>query len=212
MERKVYYSFHEIPFGHDYGYGYGKPSLRFSQREIKELLISILVLSLAFSMAMAFPAYLYFYLFFPLALLAVVTAFACHEIAHKYAGMKYGYWSEYRMFPQGLLFALLLSFAGIVFAAPGAVMIFGMPSREESGKISAAGPLANMTLAFLFIIVASAGIIKNIASAIATINAFLAFFNLIPLGPLDGRKVMAWNMAVWIIMIVMSIVLLVASF
>ncbi len=212
MERKIYYSFHEIPFGYDYGYGYGKPSLRFSQREIKELLISILVLSLAFSMAMTFPAYIYFYLFFPLALLAVVTAFACHEIAHKYAGMKYGYWSEYRMFPQGLLFALLLSFAGIVFAAPGAVMIFGMPSREESGKISAAGPLANMMLAILFIIVASAGIIKNIASAIATINAFLAFFNLIPLGPLDGRKIMAWNMAVWIIMIVMSIMLLIASF
>jgi Zn-dependent protease len=210
MERKIYYSFHEIPFGHDYGYR--EPSLRFSQREIKELLISILVLSLAFSMAMAFPAYIYFYLFFPLALLAVVTAFACHEIAHKYAGMKYGYWSEYRMFPHGLLFALLLSFAGIVFAAPGAVMIFGMPSREESGKISAAGPLANMTLALLFIIVASAGIIKNIASAIATINAFLAFFNLIPLGPLDGRKIMAWNIGIWMAMIVMSIVLLVASF
>jgi len=208
MERKVYYSFHEIPFGRDYEYGYRRPAMRFGQREIKELLVSIFILSLAFSIAMAFPAYGKMLFYFPLALLAVVTAFACHEIAHKYMGMRYGYWAEYRMFPQGLLFALLLSFAGIVFAAPGAVVIFGMPSRQEGGHISAAGPMANMVMAAIFIAIAKLGIIPGIAFAIAYINAFLAFFNLIPFGPLDGRKIMAWNVMAWIVMLVTSLAIM----
>ena len=204
MERKVYYSFHEIPFG-EYEYGYRKPAMRFSSQEIKELLISIFILSLAFSIAMSFPSYIKIPLYFPLAFLAVVTAFACHEVAHKYVGMKYGYWSEYRMFPQGLIFALLLSFAGFVFAAPGAVVIFGMPSRQESGHISAAGPTMNMMIAILFVTLAKIGVIPKIALVIAYINAFLAFFNLIPIGPLDGRKIMAWNIMAWLAMLIISL-------
>jgi len=211
MERKIYYSFHEIPFG-NYGYNYGKVGIKFTRRELNELVISVLVLSLAFSIAMS-PSRLLFYTIFPLAFFAVVTAFAFHEISHKYAGMKFGYWSEYRMFPQGLLFALILSFIGFVFAAPGAVMIYGNPSKEENGIISAAGPGANIIISSLFLLLSSftSGVFGNALFFIAYINAFLAFFNLIPLGPLDGRKVFSWNMGIWALMIVTSIVLLTSS-
>lgn len=211
MDRRVYYSFHEIPFG-GYEYGYIKPRMGFSSREIKEILISVIVLSLAFAIAWTRGAYSLLLYFLPVSFLAVVTAFACHEIAHKYAGIRYGYWSEYRMFPQGLLFALLLSFIGFVFAAPGAVMIFGMPSREESGKISMAGPMANIFVAIIFMLLASFGILYNVFIFVSHINAFLAFFNLIPFGPLDGRKIFAWNVIVWIAMIVMSVALMIISF
>ena len=211
MERKVYYSFHDIPFN-SYGYGYGSAGIRFTKRELNELIISVLVLSLAFSIAMS-PSLLRVPMIFPLAFLAVVTAFAFHEISHKYAGMKFGYWSEYRMFPQGLLFALLLSFIGFVFAAPGAVMIYGSPSREENGIISAAGPGANMIIASLFLAASpfTTGIVGSAVSFIASINAFLAFFNLIPLGPLDGRKIFSWNIGIWAGMIAVSLILLLAS-
>jgi len=212
MDRKIYYSFHDIPFD-DYGYGYAQGGIRFTRRELNELIISILVLSLAFSIAMS-PSLLKVPAIFPLAFLAVVTAFAFHEISHKYAGMKFGYWSEYRMFPQGLLFALLLSFIGFVFAAPGAVMIYGSPSREENGIISASGPGANMVVASLFLAVSplASGIIGNAVSFIASINAFLAFFNLIPIGPLDGKKIFSWNIRIWAVMIVASVALLMASY
>ncbi len=209
MDRKIYYSFHEIPFGRDYFYL--KPKLRFSREEIKELLISIIVLTIAFSIVTSFPYYSSFYLFIPISFLAVITAFACHEIAHKYMGIKYGYWSEYRMFPQGLLFALLLSFAGFLFAAPGAVMIYGMPSLEESGKISAAGPTANIGVAILFLIIFELTNLQ-IARAIAFVNIFLAFFNLLPFGPLDGRKIFAWNLQVWVAMLIISLLLLLIVF
>lgn len=211
MNRKVYYSFHDIPF-EGYGYGYRRPELKFSRQEIKELLISIAILSLAFSIAQSSPIYTQFIFFLPVSLLAVITAFACHEISHKYAGIKYGYWSEYRMFPAGLLFALMLSFAGFIFAAPGAVHIFGAPSREENGKISIAGPLANMLVASICIPLSNLGLVGSIFSSIAVINAFLAFFNLLPFGPLDGRKVMRWNFAIWFIGIIASLILLFLSF
>lgn len=210
MERKIYYSFHDIPWQ---GY-YAKPRIRFSREEINHLLISIIVLSFAFSIARSFSSYrspLYFYYFFPISFLAIVTAFACHEVAHKYMGMKYGYPSEYRMFPQGLIFALLLSFFGFVFAAPGAVHIFGMPSREEGGKIAAAGPITNIVLAAIFLTISNFAI-ESIAISLASINSFLAFFNLLPLPPLDGRKIFAWNIGIWAAMLVISLAMLILAF
>ncbi|HEC76840.1 MAG TPA: site-2 protease family protein [Thermoplasmatales archaeon] len=211
MNRKVYYSFHDIPFT-SYDYSYKKPELKFGRREIKELLISIAILSFAFSIAQSYPNYPNFIILLPVSFLAVITAFACHEISHKYAGIKYGYWSEYRMFPAGLIFALLLSFAGFIFAAPGAVHIFGTPSREENGKISLAGPVANMAIASIVLPLSNLEFAQSIFSSIAVINAFLAFFNLLPLGPLDGRKVMDWNFGVWLIAIVISVLLMFSSF
>ncbi len=115
-------------------------------------------------------------------------------------GQRYGYWSEFRMYPQGLLFALLLGVAvGLVFAAPGAVQIFGRPSREESGRISAAGPATNVAigLAFLLLWTVTGGLVGAAALFIAAINAFLAFFNLLPFGPMDGRKIFRWRKDVW---------------
>ena len=34
------------------------------------------------------------------------------------------------------------------------------------------------------------------------INAFLGVFNMLPIPPLDGSKVLAWNVAIWAIAIV----------
>jgi Zn-dependent protease len=41
----------------------------------------------------------------------------------------------------------------------------------------------------------------------AEINAWLAFFNLIPWGNFDGFKVFHWNRKVWIILFIISIAL-----
>jgi len=212
--QKTYYSFQDVPFGatEKYNVRSTEPQMRFSKAEIIQIMIAVGVLTIAFSFALARPpplANLNDVLDnLPIAFLAIITAFACHELAHKYVGQKYGYWSEFRIFPQGLLIALFLSvFIGVVFAAPGAVQIFGNPTRGESGKMAAAGPTTNITISILSYILLyfSTGYIAYILFFIAYINAFLAFFNLLPFGPLDGMKIFRWRKEVWIILIVLSV-------
>jgi Zn-dependent protease len=188
---------------------------KFSKGEIIQILIAIGVLTIAFSFALTpglplsnIPLALSN---IPLAFLAIVTAFFCHELGHKFMGQRYGYWSEFRMFPMGLILALFLGlFTGFVFAAPGAVTIMGHPNRDEYGKISVIGPLINISLAAIFYMLAiSTPIgISRIFVFIAFINAFLAFFNLLPFGPLDGMKVFSWRKEIWISLAVICILLL----
>jgi Zn-dependent protease len=213
-DQKTYYSFHDVPFDsrNQYQTVSYETGLKFSQGEIIQILIAMGVLTLAFSFALAPSpplANLNSVLGnIPIAFLAIATAFVCHEIAHKYMGQKYGYWSEFRMFPQGLLLALFLGvFVGVVFAAPGAVQIFGNPNREESGKMAAAGPATNLTISLIsaLLFYTSSGYISYIFFFLAYINAFLAFFNLLPFGPLDGMKIFRWRKEVWVLLIILSI-------
>ncbi|MHB8352614.1 MAG: metalloprotease, partial [Thermoplasmata archaeon] len=43
-------------------------------------------------------------------------------------------------------------------------------------------------------------------------NGWFAAFNLVPLGPLDGRKVLAWNAPVWAAAFIVAAALTVGSF
>ncbi len=213
-ERKIYYSFHEMPDAYSYERSYGKQGIRFSEVEIRHIFIAIAVLTIAFAFALSPYPPLYniksVAYALPISFIAIVTAFFCHEMAHKYVGQKYGYWSEFRMFPQGLMFALFLGiFLGVVFAAPGAVVIAGAPSKEESGRISVAGPATNIFIAAIFFVLASfSTVFSTLFFSIAFINAFLAFFNLLPFGPLDGLKVFTWNKIVYGACLVTSLLFL----
>jgi len=216
-ERPIYTRFEDIQ--NSYGY---RPEnnlikgLKFSKNELYQILISIGVLTIAFSFALApNPPLSHIneaFSYVPLAFFAIITAFFCHEIAHKYMGQKYGYWSEFRMYGQGLLLALFLGlFVGFIFAAPGAVQIRGMPSKEEIGKIALAGPLTNIILSAIFISIwiVSTGFIAEIAFFIGYINAFLALFNLIPFGFFDGAKIFSWRKEIWALFVIAGFSLLV---
>ena len=209
--KKMYYSFNEMPFENPYNYD-SQRVFKFGRTELQHILISLLVLTVAFAFALA-PNPPFAFLSsvvsnIPLAFIAIFTAFFCHEIAHKYMGQKYGYWSEFRMFPMGLLIALFLGvFAGFIFAAPGAVQIFGRPTQDETGKISVAGPLVNILISSIFLLIwlISSGIIAQVSFFVAYINAFLAMFNLIPFGPLDGWKIFTWKKEIWVILLITSL-------
>ncbi len=41
---------------------------------------------------------------------------------------------------------------------------------------------------------------------LAQLNAFLAVFNLLPIPPLDGSKIMPWNLTLWISVFAVAVV------
>ena len=96
--------------------------------------------------------------------------------------------------------------------APGAVVISGLTTIETLGMIALAGPLANLILSGVLNI--AAFILKgfsHVLSTLALLNAFIAFFNLIPFGELDGRKILAWSPTRWILIFIISLILLIFS-
>lgn len=140
---------------------------------------------------------------------AVGLGFILHELAHKFVAMKYGFWAEYRLWVEGLIFAVITAALGFLFVAPGAVYIHGeYISREQNGKISASGPATNLILAGLFFLMVyyfpQHQLIGLIGILGFNVNSFLAMINLIPISMLDGAKIFRWNPFVWIIMAVIT--------
>jgi Zn-dependent protease len=135
-----------------------------------------------------------------ISLVAVGPGFVLHEMSHKFAARRYGHWAEFRMWPLGLLLALVTSIFGLIFAAPGATYISGLGiTREQNGKISIAGPLTNVAVALVFspFFVFGSGFWAWLGYFGVYINVFLAMFNMLPIMPLDGAKVFAWNKLGW---------------
>lgn len=186
-----------------------KPEGLLSSEEKRNLSIAIAALTLALINVMAYRYGGIGYLFRedPLgllyltitALVSVGTGFAMHEMAHKFVAQRYGCWAEFRYSLQGLLIALFISFFGFLYAAPGAVYIVGRISQRENGIISIAGPATNVVVAvaLLPLIIMSKGLVANLLYSAVFFNAFLAIFNMIPIMPLDGAKVLKWNMGLY---------------
>jgi Zn-dependent protease len=201
-----------------------KHSKAMRAKELKDLVISALLLALAFGIALSggFRAFFEPWRLVIISLMAVVgvsSGFVLHEMGHRLVARRFGCFAEYTMWPAGLILALACSLFGFVFAAPGAVMIYPRANvwgrstltTEKTGLISIAGPAMNICLTVVFILL-------NMAyptlffSLGARINIWLAVFNLIPFGPLDGGKIFRWNKIVWLAAIVVGIWLFIMEY
>lgn len=195
---------------------------RFSRIEIRDIVISTIVLAVAF-MIMFYRSgsirnYFEYYFgesgwavaMFGVMLLLVALSFVGHELGHKFVAQNFGCWSEYRMYPAGLALAVVMSVVGFLIAAPGAVYIKGVQNEEQNGKISIAGPLVNIVLAVIGI----AGCLLCNHSALVipfyflmSLNGSLALFNMLPIPPLDGSKILRWNAPIYIVTLVIAALL-----
>ena len=181
--------------------------MSFSKYEKEQLTESIGILTVAFTLALSDglapvmndPGILLNTL--PLAFGAVMTGFLLHELAHKWMAQQYGCWAEYRGNRNGLLFALLMSSFGFLLAAPGAVMVSGRITERQNGIIAAVGPISNIIIALVAfpIYIFTVGLesplslIGELARFIVIINLILGGFNMIPVQPLDGSKIIIWS-------------------
>lgn len=168
-------------------------ALTFTYHEIVDLIKSFIGVSLIFWWV-ASPSGPINYGLLPIIALFVGLAFILHELAHKVMATYYGYRAEYQSFDSMILVSLLLGFVGIIFLAPGAVMVEGIRKPKHLGIISIVGPLTNVVLALVCLAFVP---MFPIAQFGFQINAWLAFFNMIPLFGMDGAKVLAWNKVVF---------------
>jgi len=181
-------------------YNVSRKKLKFSKIEIQDLLKAWFAISLAFGILLS-PSFasLDFIFYFAVSAVTVGIAFLLHEVGHKIVAQRFGCWAEFRANTMMLFLAIIMSFFGFILVAPGAVMIQGYVTKARNGKISLMGPLTNVSLAIIFLIIMllSSGVINQIAYYGTLINAWIAIFNLIPIGNFDGGKILKWNKIIY---------------
>jgi len=214
--------------------------LYLEKQEVIEIIISVLAISFALGIAFAgvgsvlnYPKE--FIIFMMPLLVTVGSGFILHEMAHKLVAIYYGAKARFRMWTQGLIFMLITSAFGFLFAAPGAVYIQSAHiTKKQNGIISIAGPVLNLVLmgfffilAFTFPVIQHFTFLGHLGTKLAgfgisngalnvwqfgvAMNLILAMFNMIPAFPLDGSKVYGWNRFIWVgaILCLLGIALLV---
>ena len=133
---------------------------------------------------------------FKLSTYVTAPAVVLHELSHKIVAMSFGLQAVFHASYPGLaigIFLKLISSPFIIFT-PGYVSIANA-TPFQSAITSFAGPLMNLTLwglATLFLnystkLTRNQAIILHLSKQI---NLFLVLFNMIPLGPFDGAKVL----------------------
>lgn len=203
-----------------------KLGVKFSEEEVRSITIAVIVLTFSFSLVFTANGltdiisrlgtrelYVNFGINLITSFFAVLTAFLLHEIGHKIAANHYGYPASFSYSRNGLIMAAVISILlGVLIAAPGAVMIYGYPSKKQNGIISLAGPLTNLIISIISFIVfigvlvlasllGLPGLLVRIFWVIFSINIIIGAFNLIPIGVLDGAKILRWNKVVYGIMV-----------
>ena len=131
------------------------------------------------------------------AIIVSAPAIILHELAHKFIGLAFGYEAMFNIWWFGLALGIFLRVIGSPFLilAPGYVSVNPGSSMELS-LIAFAGPFINLLL-FL-----SALLVLRFKRRLKrkeflfwhltkTINLWLFIFNMIPIPPLDGSKVLA---------------------
>lgn len=136
-----------------------------------------------------------------IAALTCGVAIVLHELAHRVVARLYGAQAHFAASPTPMLVVpIFLAFVGLFIAAPGAVWPRGHLTQKQIGYVAVAGPVTNLVLAVVFfglqyVLLAAGltGILLEICAVGYYINAWLGLFNMIPVDPFDGAKVLRWD-------------------
>jgi len=186
----------------------------FSKKELQHLLLGTL---LVMAVGLTYFLYITNSSTTPLVLVGLTVAFTLsfllHEMAHKFSAQHFKMWAEFRLTLQGALITFLSAFLPPPFKiiSPGAVMIAGSGTRQNIGKVAVSGPITNIALSAACILIAAVTQ-QGLFWFIAFINAFLAVFNMIPFGVIDGLKVYRWNKVAWAVVFAVGAVLIVCTY
>lgn len=210
----------QTPRSYEYSVTFGQPRqakgrIYFSPKELEHLAIAVL---LVIGIGLSYAFYLgaleledWPVVFAALSVI-IVASFFTHEIAHKVTAQRRGLWAEFRLTVWGAILTAISILFPFKIISPGAVMIAGSARMDDIGKISVAGPITNIVLSSVLL---GPVFVPNPYSLVFVIgaffNAYVAVFNLIPFGILDGHKIFSWDKKVWALAFAVSAVLTVIS-
>jgi Zn-dependent protease len=208
---------------YNYSYVYGqdpykrKNYISTSPKELKHIgVAAALVIGIGFSIGLYGFLSVWSYAIMGIFAGLMTASFLVHEIAHKIVAQKKGMWAEFRLTTWGAVLTFVSVFLPFKMISPGAMMIGGsVPSGEDLVKISIAGPITNLIfssvlLSLAFTLPPSSFVLMLFFAAY--INAFMAVFNLIPFGILDGYKIFSFNKKVWSLAFAPSVALTVVAY
>ncbi|BCU68435.1 peptidase M50 [Sulfolobales archaeon HS-7] len=150
---------------------------------------------------------------FLIPLVGAILAIIPHEIAHRQVARRYGCLSRFYLYPLGLFLTIIFNlFTPFFVFAAGYTGIscrafYSLTDKDDvNGITAAAGPTTNIILSIIFSVLAAIGTggLKTIFAEYSAFNSYVAFFNLLPLGPLDGAKVIKWRVWIWGVLILIS--------
>ena len=165
--------------------------LKFSTKEREEIGMAWLALTVAFTLALRekFAAsHVFFY-----SLITLGVVFLIQSVVQKIVANREQSFAEFRSNQSLLVASVVLSFFGVVFAAPGGVVTYGATSVSRNGRIAIGGPLVNIVLALLLRALIFVPGAREFALVTSALNAWLALYSLLPLPGLPGEKVYSWN-------------------
>ncbi len=188
------------------------------RHEVRDIVIALIIMTIAFanlfSTLLSVGGLMATFI-------AVLTGFLGHELMHREVARRLGYIAYFKAWWIGLLLALATSFFHFIIATPGATVIgpkvWGYPTRNDELRIALAGPATNIVFAVVFLPLSLLlpGPFSYYAGLVYAINAWLGFFNLLPLAlpgiVLDGFRVFRGDVRVWALMFIISIALLIPS-
>jgi Zn-dependent protease len=174
--------------------------------------------SLAFALAQVGAANILKPLFLEFLLISGVVCglgFVLHELAHRIVARNFGAQAHFVADTRWLIMSIVIAFAGFFIAAPGAVWHRGYLTSRQGGLIALAGPVTNLVLALVFVLLYPVGYLAGITDTWfeflcligVGLNSWLGLFNMLPAGPFDGAKVLAWNQVVFGVTVAVGIVL-----
>jgi Zn-dependent protease len=142
------------------------------------------------------------------AFIVLIISVVIHEIAHGYAALSLGdptakHSGRLTLNPLAhidivgsILVPIITSLAGVPFgwAKPVPVNPYNLKNRRwGEALVAIAGPASNLAIAIIFGVLVRFSTSLPLITAlalIAAVNVYLAVFNLIPVPPLDGSKVL----------------------
>lgn len=176
--------------------------------ELLEIFLAIFVLSFIFSISnftLTISSFLKNFLFLTLVIFT-------KEIIQKIYARTKGYYSRFKIYPISYILSIFVSVIGIKLAAPGYTQLLPYKfsewkysrrrySVEDEGKIILIGLLVFFAFSTILLFTEYKNL-KNIISLIIV-------FNMLPILPFDGTRILKWNFGIWCFLFIFSLILLI---